>query len=280
MTLLRLLLVAACFLSAGALSAQEGKLHPLASNVVLDGMIVVLDAPEKWDHDSETVDVVWDSPEGRRFLFADFARAGRHGYDPRAQPSWRGSAAWVSANTTGAFKFPSLADEWDIFMAPERWRPTTVNALRGHRFFACSWDVLLLLVLVAAALAFYFVARCAPAVALLGGFALAWVALDLRTMTDHFFIVSALEEQRRPLPILTEAKAFSDRAAEVIGPGSWALDHTLSAHPLAAHYFGYAFAEHRYVPIAQADYLVALEPAQGAMVWQHGPYRLLKRDAP
>src|SRR5207245_1693955 len=104
-------------------------------------------------------------------------------------------------------------------------------------------DLLLLLVLAAAALVLSIVTRCRPALALLGGFVLAWAALDARTIADHVAVVHSVESNGGNLPILSEAKVFADRAAVWLRSASWALDPSLETNPLVAHYFAYAFAE-------------------------------------
>lgn len=267
------------------LRAQEGKLHPLAANVGLDGMVVVLDVPAAWERASESVDVVWDHADGRRYLYSAQARAGRHAYDPRQSPAWRGAAHQVGTNVGGAgeFKFPSVGDEVDIFLAPEPLLPTTVNGLRGHRFFACSWDLLLLLVAGVAALSFTFVTRCSVTVALLGGFVVAWVALDLRTMADHADIVRRLEQNGRSMPVLGEVQAFAARAAAEMGPGTWAFAPAAHDDLALRHVLWYALTEHPYLPPEEAegaDFVVSLQAAPGRVVCQQGPYFLLRKERP
>jgi hypothetical protein len=281
------LMAATCALSAGTLNAQSLRLYSLAADVSLDGMIVVLDVPAAWQREAQDVDIVWDTPAGQRHFFSAPARAGKHAYDPRADPRWHGPARWVSSNVPGKgmgeFKFPSLGDEADIFLTPEYLQPATVNVLRGHRFFDFAWDMLLLLLAALAALAFYFVTRCPPAVALVAGFVLAWVALDLRTIVDHVAIVQTLENNDRTMPGLADAYVFADRATPLIGSATWACDRSLDADPLAAHLFGYAFAEQPYLPAEdanKADFVVTRAPPRGKALWQHGPYSLLRREAP
>ncbi len=280
-----LLALAAWALAAGAVRAGEQKLHPLAADVVLDGMIVVLDVPATWERDGESVDIVWDTAAGERYLFSEQGRAGRHAYDPRGNPPWHGRAAWVGTNVSGRgeFKFPSLGDEVDIFLAPEPLLPATVNAMRGHRFFACSWDMLLLLLFGVAAATFYFVTRCSLAVALVAGFAVAWIALDLRMMADHVSVVRRLEQNGRSMPVLAEVQSFGACAAEAIGPHPWTFDPAAHQEVAVRHVLGYALAEQPYLPpeeAERAEFLVSLEAKSGKVVCQRGPYRLLRRERP
>jgi hypothetical protein len=260
-------------------SAQEGKLYPIARNASLDGMVVVLDVPDAWEKKDSEVDIVWDTRDGERYLFSSPARAGRHVYDPRGAASWHGPADWVSANVPaqGELKFPSLGDEVDVFLASERFLPTTVNMLQGHRLLGWPFEVMLLAILGLSAVACRVVMRCSWTTGLLAGFTLAWICMDLRTTCDHVQIVQAVESRGGTLPIVSEIKEFTDRAGALIGSGTWSSE--LPNHVIAAHYCGYAFAEQPYVSPAEADFLVTAAPA-GHVVCQHGPYYLLRRGAP
>lgn len=264
-------------LASAVFAGDEGKLYPLAADVVVDGMIIVADAPS--EHGDASIDVVWEAA-GRRFIFSEPARSGQHAYDPRSQPSWRGRAAIVATNIKehAELKYPSLADEIDIFLAPEHLQPSTVNLLQGHRLLDGSWDRLLLLLAVVSALALVALTR-RPALALLAGFAIAWVALDVRTMCDHAATISTVEKQGGRMPVLADAIAFAEQAVARIGSGSWSLDPSLDTDLLAAHYFGYAFAEKRR-DAANADFVIARAPGQGEVIHAQGPYVLIQRLAP
>jgi hypothetical protein len=255
------------------LGADDEKLHPLAADVVLDGKVVIATVQPGA---VESLQIAWESPRGQS-VFTQPMRVGRHAYDPRSHADWRGRAWTVSSNVKDAeLVLPSFADEIDIFLAPEPWLPSTVNVLGGHRIFDWSWDLVLLALAGLGAVASYAAARRRIGAALLAGFLLAWALLDVRTMYDH----AALVRTGGTLPGLSEAKAFADRAAPAIGASSWALDAATTADVLAAHYFGYAFADQPRREPGEAAYQVTLTPAAGDVVVTSGPYALVRRGPP
>jgi hypothetical protein len=267
-----------CVLQATSVAADEAQLYPLATDVELDGKVVVVDVPEGWQKQGHAVQIAWLGAAGQGG-FEGFARSGKHVYDPRGAPGWFGRARVVSANVKDTeLKVPTLADELDIFLAPERLLPSTVNVLRGHRLFACSWDLVLLVLWFATALALWIVKRGRFLLALAASFILAWVALDVRTMLDHVFVVQQVAQDG--VPALGDAKVFADKARTLIGHRDWAFDPALNQHELIQHYFGYVLAEQPRTEPGRAEFLLALEPKQGEVVWRHCPYVLIHRETP
>ena len=246
-----------------------------------DDAVVELDIPQ--DMDGRRFIIGWVTAGGQTDGTWRAARGGRHCYEMRHYDTWTGRVQKVGVTVegiTGRVKPPSLADEIDMFLEPERLLPSTVNSLVGHSMFSRSWNTVLLLLAGGSALFFAGVQRRGVSASLVLGFVLAWGVMDLRSVYDHFTTVFEVESRRLDLPPLTRAKAFADRADALIGPDTWGQEIPTG---VVENYVRYRLAEHPYVPpnaSAPPVFMIAQQPGSGKIVHQDAGYFLLRRGPP
>lgn len=141
--------VTAVLCLTAAASAQSVKVsnvlgkHFLASNRAIE-----LELPDEMD--GVWFIVGWIKADGQQIGMRRVGRAGRHCYDMRQHPDWKGQIQAVAVNVTGVrgrVKEPTFLDELDMFWEPEWITPSTVNVLTGRLLFSRSWNVILLLIL-------------------------------------------------------------------------------------------------------------------------------------
>ena len=270
----------AALLSAGvwfpaAASAQD--IPALSSDFLAQGKVIELTIPPSLDGNSFLV--AWGStapPYTKMFR----ARAGTHSYEMRDDPRWQGHIAVMGTTlrslASGGIKSPAFSDEIDMFLAPERIGLGTVNFMLGHTLLGWTWNTCLLVILILSALCFAVFRKSSPGLSLVLGFFVAWAMMDLRTIYDHFMIVSKTDVAHQGMYGVTDLKVFTDRASDLIGGSTWSRE---LLDPISDTFVRYSFAEHRYVP-AEAqespDFLVTRDPKQGQVVWEYGGYYLIK----
>lgn len=261
-------------------TAQNLTAYALATNVSLDGVVIELDVPPNLDGVSFLI--VWTTADGQ--LTVDTrARAGRHSYEMRQYPRWRGSAQAVAItlpDTPGRLKKPTLSDEIDMFLEPERMAPGTVNFLAGHTLFGWSWDTFLLLTVPIAVLVFARSKKRPIILSVVFGFLVSWTLMDLRNVYDHVAVAYKMEKYDLGMFPLEGLKQFSDRASEMIGPSTWGSGQV---DGIFGSYLQYRLAEHRYVPQGVAgppDFWITRDPNEGQVLWQFANYYLVKKVRP
>src|SRR5687768_1368502 len=102
-----------------AASAQNVTAYLLANNFSAQDTVIELDVPA--DTDGTSFRIFWNTENGQHSRVA-FARAGTHSYEMRHQPQWRGHIRMVAITlrVPGRLKKPTLSDEIDLFLEPER----------------------------------------------------------------------------------------------------------------------------------------------------------------
>ena len=220
--------------------------YPIATNFSADGKVLELDVPPALD--GERFPVVIENDHSETSITLYVARVGRHSYEMRHLPDWHGTVKYVGiidvAGIEGRVKEPTLADNVDMFLEPERITPSTINLLLQHHVFGWSWTMCLLLILAASSIFFGLVRRKPPITALVLGFLVAWSLMELRIVFDHASIVYREETLHRGMRPLTEVKQFADRASPVIDGMMWTWGHKPTGGP--EKYLDYRFAEHPY----------------------------------
>ncbi len=226
--------------------------------------------------------ITWVTSAGQRGGVWHVTRSGRHCYEVRHRPEWEGQIEAVAITldgVAGRVKAPTLRDEVDMFLAPERITPSTVNALIGHTLFVWRWEVIVLLIAMGGGL-FLFLRKARMALALVWGFLIAWGVMDLRAVYDHAATVFEMEAHHPDAPPLTRAKVFADRAEAMIGGATW------SHEPLTGvvnSYVRYRLAEHPLVAIdasPPSTFLITQQPKEGRLVYRYANYCLVRRGGP
>src|SRR5262245_22169537 len=100
--------------------------YPIATNFSADGKVLELDVPPGLD--GERFPVVIETGQSNTSITLFVARAGRHSYEVRHLPDWHGTVRFVGIidlpGIEGRVKEPTLADNIDIFLEPERVTPS------------------------------------------------------------------------------------------------------------------------------------------------------------
>ena len=272
--------VALCLPVAARAQAQE--VVPLATDFEANGKVLELDVSSSAD--GTRFLIVWLDAAGEQFTHTRVVRAGRHSYEMRHLPGWHGflrAVAITLPEASGRVQVPTISDEIDMFLEPERLTPSTVNVLKGHTLFAWSWDGFLLLVLLASALCFAAFKRKRALTSLVLGFVVSWGVMDLRAIYDHAVIVYKAERYEQGMDPLTEANGFADRASEeMTGPETWS--HEL-LDPLVSSLIRYRLAEHEYIPSGSdrtPTFWITQDPNEREIVRQHENYYLVKANRP
>jgi hypothetical protein len=252
--------------------AQGIKAYAIATNFSAQNKVLELTVPPELD--GERFVIVWNSGTDQSLLWR-VARAGTHSYEMRHLPKWNGSidAVATTLQVTGRVKDPGFSDEIDMFLEPERITASTVNGLMGHTLLGMRWEIVLLIIFVASALCISALKKKHLAVALVFGFVVSWALMDARSIYDDAVIISKGHRA-------TGIEMFSDRAAEIIGSGTWASE------PLDAgmgSFLRYRLAETPYVPEGTAkhpDFWITTNPNEGRILVQFANYYLLKKTLP
>src|SRR5207247_3836425 len=135
------------------------------------------------------------------------------------------------------------------------------------------WEIVLLIIFVASALCIAALKKKRLAVALVFGFVVSGVFMDARSIYDDAIIIS---KGHRP----TGVEMFSDRAAEIIGNGTW------GSAPLDAgmgSFLRYRLAETPYVPEGSGkhpDFWITTNSNEGQVLVQFANYYLVKKTKP
>ncbi len=266
----------ACFFP---IYAQINISNILATNVNADDAVIELSLPTELDGKIYVV-IVWITSEGKQAYLTHVAKGGKHVYEMRHHPEWRGPLKVVATNVNeavGTVHKATLLHEIKLFLAPERLMPATINMLQPNTLFMWSWNHILLGLLVVSALLFFLITKKQIMIALVFGFVVAWGMMDLRKMYDHFMIVQHIESQQITVPkILEDLKVFLHRAAKIIGPNSW---KTEELGVLFRHFAEYKLAEHEYRPYDSSttpDFIITSKPNNREIVLEYKGYYLVK----
>jgi hypothetical protein len=252
--------------------AQNIQAYAIASKFSATDKVLELTIPAELD--GERFVIVWTSGADQS-LALRVARAGTHSYEMRHLPKWTGSVDVVATNlqVTGRVKTPTFSDEIDMFLEPERITPSTVNGVMVHTLFGMDWHVVLLVVFAASGLFIALFKKKRPAVALTLGFVVAWAAMDARSTYDDAVIITKGHRA-------TGVQMFSDRAAEIIGHGTWgaaSLDATIEP------FLRYRLAETPYIPAGSSghpDFWFTTNSNDGQVLVQFSNYYLVKKTQP
>jgi len=253
----------------------------IATNFSATGKVLELDMP--LEVDGMRISIAVENSQSQGSINLVVARAGKHCYETRHIPEWHGIMKYVAMTplrgAVGRLKEPTFADNVDMFLEPERITPATSNLLIQHRIFARSWTMCLFVIFFVSAIFFRVFLKKPTMSALVLGFLVAWVLLDLRIMFDHAIIFYSEERFHKGMPPLTDIKLFSDRAAGIIGRSTWGHG-SLDGYE---KFLEYRLAEHPYA-ISGSDrqpvFWVTQDPAEGSIIIQHGKYYLVKKDKP
>jgi hypothetical protein len=188
--------------SATATAKESAARGVLARNVLITDQVVELSA----DLDGKSFRVVFVDMQNNKGAVDFVSRAGRHAYDPRVDSAWGGELAVVAvqglptaAQGSTRLKHPTLADEIDLFLAPEVITASSPNALRSTTLFGWRWNHVLLLL-------FPFLlwpiwrygfrldgessdARPRPSRVLWAGFVCLWCLMDARSVYDRVYVM-------------------------------------------------------------------------------------------
>jgi hypothetical protein len=192
----------------------------IAGDVVLDGTVLAVEPPMA----GMRFFVTWETPDRIRYQTLEITHGGDAPYDMRKYPVWKGKADAVYLEGLGkvpaSVRKPGLAEEWGIFMAPEPWIMSTVNALHGHTLLSVPWEVILAVVFfLSAAVFFSFNRRLALSVTL--GFLAAWSLLYVRTVADEAGFLRYAGNNQPLLVIGKTGEWFAGTVAERIRGGKW-----------------------------------------------------------
>ncbi|MSS73431.1 MAG: hypothetical protein EXS64_18370 [Candidatus Latescibacteria bacterium] len=274
--------VTAVLCLTAAASAQSVKVsnvlgkHFLASNRAIE-----LELPDEMD--GVWFIVGWIKADGQQIGMRRVGRAGRHCYDMRQHPDWKGQIQAVAVNVTGVrgrVKEPTFLDELDMFWEPEWITPSTVNVLTGRLLFSRSWNVILLLILGVSTLFFAGFRKKPIVLSLILGFLFSWGVMDLRAVYDRAVAVYEVESHHLEMPPLMNVKKFSDRASEIIGRATWRHEPFQGVY---GSFIKYRLAEHPYAPPGSdlpAPYLLTQTPKDRQVLWQYADYCLIQKDPP
>lgn len=276
---MRALWVAGLLTLFGSLTAEaETRIHVVAANFEARGQVLELDIPPEMD--GVRFAIGFENNYSPQYIALLPARAGRHAYEMRHFPGWRGTIKYVAVTLTGVqgrVKKPSLWDELDIFSQPERITPSTMNVLTGHTLFARPWNDFLLFAACVSAVVISRFEKKPLALSLALGFLVAWGLLDLRTILDHAVIVHQKERFGQGMPPLTDMKVFADRASAIIRDGTW--DH--GPLEVGTKLLRYRLAEHQFRTsgsTAPPAFRITNDAADGPVLLRHGRYVLAKNQ--
>jgi len=252
--------------------AQDIKAYAIATNFTATDKILELTIPPGLD--GERFVIVWTSG-GNQSLELRVARAGTHSYEMRHLPSWKGPIDVVATNLqiTGRVKEPAFSDDIDMFLEPERITPSTVNGVIGHTFFGINWHVVLLIVFVGSGVCIALIKKKRLAVGLLLGFVVAWAAMDVRSTYDDAVIISKGHRA-------TGVEMFADRAAEIIGHGTWG---SASLGGGVETFLRYRLAETPSIPgssLQHPDFWFTTNSNEGQVLVQFANFYLVKKTQP
>jgi hypothetical protein len=258
-----------------ALSAEEVRLYPIATNFSGVGKVIELDFPE--NAGGLPFYIIWQTPNGQGNIPIQ-GRAGRHTYEMRHRAQWEGPIRVVgitAAGVPGRLKTPTLSDEIDMFFQPDMIAPSTVNFVEEHRLLGMSQNIVLAILGFLAALGFSILKKIRFAQALIFGFLTAWGVTSLQGIYGHVAIVSTMETRKPGMFGLQVIAEFADRASGIIGTETWGD----SLDGLPRSNLHYRLAEQQYVPQGSgsaAAFRISQKPEGGQVVWQNAGYYLMK----
>ena len=228
-----------------------------SGRVTLDGDVLRLNLPQG----GMKFDVIWAGEDGRQWIKRFMSRRGRHFYEMRDHPEWRGAAKGLILTEFEGVNIevvkPSFKDEIAIFLEPEQWVPSTINYLYGHTFRGWPWQTILLVVTSVLTAVLCFLKRN-MAFSLFLGFVIAWGAMDARSVFDHYFIVEEVETNAL-VSLIDDVDGWVKLNTDELAKRTWT--HTGLSYPFL-HLIQYYLAECRYLPYgseSQGSLLVTMQ---------------------
>jgi hypothetical protein len=269
-----------CFLLASVSAAPAQTFDVLASDFMPDGKVIELDVPDALDGVRFGI-AVYDGQSTSINLTV--ARAGRHCYETRHLPEWHGNVKTLAithfGNVSGRLKKPTVADDIDMFLEPERMTPATINLLVQHRFLGWSWTMCLLAIAAVSTFLFRVLSRKTILISSMFGFLIAWCLMDLRIMFDHSAIVYYQNKFHGGKVPQAPLEAFANQVSGIIGQETWG--HA----PLQGEemFLKYGLAEHPYAAPGSGrspTFWFTQDSREGQVVAQLGPYYLVRKNKP
>jgi len=276
---LLLFLVVALF-AAGLWSttSAQGRMA-FATNFLAEGQVVELNIPDALD--GQIFIILWDVG-GKEYNRLTLARAGVHCYDMRHLPHWQGTITAIATTLPpipASVKTPGSGDEMDMLGEAKLINPGSVNFIDGYTVWGLNWNAFLTLVFIAAA-GFFLVRKKSMVIAGLLAFAIAWSVMDIRLSLDDLLSMRAFEKYHLGMFPLQEMKLFADRAASLIGRGTWGHENI---DDLAESLLLYRLAEQQYVPPGsdrKPDFWITRDPAGRRVLLKSEDYYLVKTAQP
>jgi hypothetical protein len=260
-------------------TAQETiQAYPVATNFTAVDKVLELNIPAEMD--GARFFVVFQNDDGEQRLVPMAARAGKHSYELRHLPQWRGNIEYVATldrPLKGSVKTPTMADNIDMFLQPERIMPTTINFVSQHTILGWPWTYFLILISVVSAICFLMFTKKLVVSGVLA-FLVAWGVMDLRAIFDHAVIVYQKEKSAEEMPPFEQLNVFVRNASDVIGHATWGHG---PVDALSTSYLRYQLAEHPYATGGSAriaTFWVTQHPSEGQVVLQHGRFYLVRKD--
>jgi len=221
------------FLAGGSGHAEP---IPIASNVYLDGKILVVDAPGSR---GVKFSVLWKSWNGPTYSVPDISRGKNSLYDMRKIPSWSGKAELVAIDGVRplgvSIKVPDFMDEIKIFLSSEPWTPRSVNFLFGHSLFTLGWEKFLLLIFFLSTVIILSLKRRFY-ISLTLGFLVAWSFMSARTLWDDLGFLRHADETRSVVITNNVKKNVATIATDFIKEGKWSAGELLGYLKIITYY--------------------------------------------
>ena len=252
-------LIALSFLIASTYSGAEATPNRtlIKGRIPIQGKVLQLGLPQ----DDVSFEVLWVGEDGNQWVKKLISKMGTHLFEMRDHPEWKGIAKGIIITQfqgiAVALKEPSLKDEFAIFLTPERLYVSTVNILRGYTFMGWAWQTCLLFSLLVFMAIVYFFKRNLS-VALLLGFGITLVGVDLRSAYDHFSILKNIEDDGY-VKLIKDVKEWTE-----INSNEWNLE-TWTHRKLEGRFnmfIPYYLQEFKFVPYrtdSQGEFLVTIE---------------------
>jgi hypothetical protein len=230
-------------LFSNTIYASQVLFNEIARNISTQNKVIRLNLPVE----GIRFRIVWITADGKKWGKTHLARKGNHSYEMRNHPAWNGKVQLLAVTNvrpiTSEIIKPLIEDEIDIFLAPEQWNPSTINALYGHTLLGWSWNIILILLIIFFSTALYCFNKINLALSLLLGFVIAWGVMDVRTIIDHFVIADKIQDNQS-MNQIKHLKKTSEIFAGTIGTGTWTQEGLPWPH---TNVVAYTLAEHPYV---------------------------------
>ncbi|MBI4472424.1 MAG: hypothetical protein HY646_07125 [Acidobacteria bacterium] len=272
-----LVLFVGCLPLAGESQGVTG--YPIAENFTAETHVVELDVPAELD--GVRFIIAWSTQIGEATGSFRVGRAGRHSYDMRQFPMWRGfitKLAITHKDIRGRVKEPTLLDQLDMFLEPERLTLSIINGFEGHSLFGWRWQWVLWAVVLGTSGLFALTVRQRSVHAFGLGLVLAFILMDLRNVYNHAVIAYKMERYHQGMIPLAGVKTFADKASEIIGEESWTHD---SWDGEVSIFLPYRLAEQQYLHEdlgRDAAFTITKNAEMGKALLQYANYYLVRTN--